>query len=87
MGEYIYELLVLFHRGENKQATEEIHSFPSLKLSKHERTRNSLKTAHDIFSAECTIEMVRGLTPLKHYGAMALWNYGVAYLGAEVLIK
>ena len=32
----ICELLVLFRRGENKQATEEIHSFPSLKLSKHE---------------------------------------------------
>ena len=29
-----------------------------------------------IFSAECTIGMVRGLTPLKHYGAMALWHYG-----------
>ena len=48
-GEYIFELLVLFRRGENKQATEEIHSSPSLKLSKHERTRNSLKTAHGIF--------------------------------------
>ena len=35
-GEYICELLVLFHRGENKQAEEEIHSFLSLKLSKHE---------------------------------------------------
>ena len=35
-GEYICELLVLFHRGENKQAAEEIHWFPSLKLSKHE---------------------------------------------------
>ena len=33
---FVPELLVLFHRGENKQATEEIHSFPSLKLSKHE---------------------------------------------------
>ena len=31
-----HELLVLFHRGENKQGAEEIHSFPSLKLSKHE---------------------------------------------------
>ena len=49
-GEYICELLVLFRRGEDKQATEEIHSFPSLKLSKHERTRNSLKTARDIFN-------------------------------------
>ena len=27
-----------------------------------------------IFSAECTIGMVRGLTPLKHYGAMAIWQ-------------
>ena len=35
-GEYICDLLVLFHRGENKPAAEEIHSFPSLKLSKHE---------------------------------------------------
>ena len=26
-----------------------------------------------LFSAECTIGMVRGLTPLKHYGATALW--------------
>ena len=29
-------LFVLFHGGENKQAAEEIHSFPSLKLRKHE---------------------------------------------------
>ena len=35
-GWIICELLVLFHRGENKQAAEEIHSFPSLKLSKHQ---------------------------------------------------
>ena len=41
---------VNFRRGENKKATEEIHSFPSLTLSKHERTRNSLKTAHNIFN-------------------------------------
>ena len=36
---FVTELLVLIHRGENsqnKQAAEEIHSFPSLKLSKHE---------------------------------------------------
>ena len=36
---FVTELLVLFHMGENskeKQADEEIHSFPSLKLSKHE---------------------------------------------------
>ena len=33
---FAHDLLVLFHRGENKQAAEEIHSFPSLKLSKHE---------------------------------------------------
>ena len=36
---FVTEPLVLFHRGENsqnKQAAEEIHSFPSLKLSKHE---------------------------------------------------
>ena len=35
----VTELLVLFHRGENskdKQAAEEIHSFSSLKISKHE---------------------------------------------------
>ena len=37
-GEYICELLLLYHRGENKQAAEEIHSFPSLKVSKHELT-------------------------------------------------
>ena len=35
-GEYIGELLVPFHRGENKQAAEEIRSFPTLKLSKHD---------------------------------------------------
>ena len=29
-----------------------------------------------IFSAECTFGMVRGLTPLKHYGVMALWHFG-----------
>ena len=29
-----------------------------------------------LFSAECTIGMVGGLTPLKHYGTKALWNYG-----------
>ena len=33
---FVTELLVLFHRWENKQAAEEIHSFPSSKLSKHE---------------------------------------------------
>ena len=36
---FVTELLVLFHTGENgqnKQAAEEIDSFPSLKLSKHE---------------------------------------------------
>ena len=33
-----------------------------------------------VFSAECTIGMVRGLTPLKHYGAMALWHYGTMAL-------
>ena len=27
-----------------------------------------------LFSAECTIGMVRGLTPLWHYGTMALWH-------------
>ena len=44
-GEYIWEPLVLFHRGENKQASEEINSFPSLKLSKHEIVWKQ----HDIF--------------------------------------
>ena len=46
---FVTELLVLFHKGENsqdKQAAEEIHSFSSLKLSKHELI---LKTAHEIF--------------------------------------
>ena len=36
---FVTERLVLFHTGENgqnKQAAEEIDSFPSLKLSKHE---------------------------------------------------
>ena len=33
-----------------------------------------------VFSAECTIGMVRGLTPLKHYGTMALWRYGAMAL-------
>ena len=27
-----------------------------------------------LFSAECTIGMVWGLTPLKHYGNKALWQ-------------
>ena len=31
----VTELLVLFHRGENKQAAAEIYLFPSLKLSKN----------------------------------------------------
>ena len=44
-GEYIYEPLVLFHRGENKQASKEINSFPSLKLDKHEIVWKQ----HDIF--------------------------------------
>ena len=35
-GEYICELFVLFHRRENEQAAEEIHSSPSSKLSKRE---------------------------------------------------
>ena len=35
-GNVSCELLVLFHREENKQAAEEIHSYPSLKLSKLE---------------------------------------------------
>ena len=35
MNTFAQELLVLVHR-ENKQAAEEIHSFPPLKLSKHE---------------------------------------------------
>ena len=49
-GEYICELLVLFHRGENKQAPEEIPSLPSLKLivtdSRHDnlpRVQNQIK--------------------------------------------
>ena len=49
MNTFVTELLVLFHWGEssqNKQAAEEIHSSPSLKLSKHELV---LKTAHEIF--------------------------------------
>ena len=37
LGEYICDLLVLFRRGDNKQAAEEIHSFPLLKLIKDER--------------------------------------------------
>ena len=32
---FAHKLLVLFHRGEKKQAAEEIHLFPSLKISKH----------------------------------------------------
>ena len=47
-GEYICGLLVLFHRGENKQAAGEINPFPSLKLS---RTRNTLKQ-HTTFLTE-----------------------------------
>ena len=33
-----------------------------------------------LFSAECTIGMVRGLTLLKYYGTMALWHYGTMAL-------
>ena len=33
-----------------------------------------------LFSAECTIGMVRGLSPLEHYGTMALWHYGTMAL-------
>ena len=33
---FVTELLVVFHGRENKQAAEEIHLFPSLKLRKHE---------------------------------------------------
>ena len=29
-----------------------------------------------VFSAECTIGMVLGLIPLRHYGHKALWHYG-----------
>ena len=29
-----------------------------------------------VFSAECAIGMVWGLTSLKYYGTMALWHYG-----------
>ena len=32
---YICEILVLFHRGENKQMADEIHSSCYLNLSKH----------------------------------------------------
>ena len=44
MNAFMTELF-LFHRGENKQAAEEIHSSPTY------QTRNSLKTAHDIFES------------------------------------
>ena len=30
----------------------------------------------DVFSADCTIGMVWGLTSLKHYGTMAIRHYG-----------
>ena len=40
------------------------------------RTIELQSISDTVFSAECTIGMVRGLTPLKHYGAMALWQYG-----------
>ena len=37
-----------------------------------------------LFSAECTIGMVRGLTPLKRYGAMALLHYGtISYITTQ----
>ena len=62
---YICELLVLFRRGENKQVAEEIHSFPSLKLSQHEivwkphttffnRARGDSKKIHCHKSVLCT---------------------------------
>ena len=37
---------------------------------------HALKSICRVFSAECTIGMVWGLTALKHYGNKALWNYG-----------
>ena len=35
--------------------------------------------ASHLFSAECTIGMVWGLTPLKHYGKKALGQEGVNF--------
>ena len=49
------------HRGKNKLG---------IGLFIHELLREPL------ISAECTIGMVLGLMPLKHYGTMALWHYG-----------
>ena len=47
-----------------------------MKLHIFIESRRSIFKKELIFSAECTIGMVRGLTPLKHYGAMAMWHYG-----------
>ena len=35
---------------------------------------SEFKVGLHLFSAECTIGMVRGLMPLKYYGTMALWK-------------
>ena len=37
-----------------------------------------------IFSAECTIGMVWGLTALKHYGNKAQWHMALWHYGTKV---
>ena len=46
----------------------------------NQETSFSLDLTEVIFSAECTIAMVRVLTSLKHCGTMALWHYGTMAL-------
>ena len=54
---FAHELLVLFHRGENKQAAEEIHSFPSLKLRHRQHRHFSVNWAGDD-SKRCAVTIV-----------------------------
>ena len=57
--------------------SQQVH-FIGLQLTS--RSQSFLFLGSLLFSAECTIGMVRGLTPLKHYGSMALWRYGTMEL-------
>ena len=66
---YICELLVLFHRGEDKQAAEEIPSFPSLKLRKrkivwkqHNTFLNRSRDDSKSYAATITFFALKGRT-------------------------
>ena len=68
---------VLFHEGKGSERKSSERK--SVCLERHSLTRFMSRLVCgfcSVFSAECTIGMVRGLTPLKHYGTMALCRYG-----------